>query len=347
MDRPCLLSLIDLSNHAMQRRLQFIYLSLKHCICAVLLFFVVHAPGGVLSQSPVMAQPTISQAFQQLGRQTQWVEIDAIPVHFNTYHPQGFALINDVLFISSVEIITPTRRFAAPQNGMDRSAGSGRGHLFKMDLQGNLLASIQLGEGDLYHPGGIDYDGKWLWVPVAEYRPHSKSVVYRVDPQTLAVEEVFKYDDHIGGIVHNTDGQTLHGVSWGSRAFYTWTLNDSLEVTNADVPPAVLQKGNPSHYIDYQDCMYTDGHLGICSGLATYYNGQIRFALGGLELVDLSSGLPVHQVPFPFWTENGLSLMQNPVVLQLDKHVLRLYAMPEDNQSRLFIYETRVDLAER
>ncbi|MFK7848447.1 MAG: DUF6454 family protein [Rhodothermales bacterium] len=290
-----------------------------------------------------MAQSALPQTFMELSRQTQWAEIEAIPVKFDTYHPQGFALVNDVLFVSSVEVTTPTRRFASLQNGMGRSAGSGKGHLFKMDLDGNLLASIQLGEGDMYHPGGIDYDGTWLWIPVAEYRPHSNSVVYRVDPHTLAVEEVFKYEDHIGGIMHNTDGQTLHGVSWGSRTFYTWTLNENQAVTNAAVKPAMLQEPNPSHYVDYQDCMYAGDQLGICSGLATYYNGQVRFALGGLELVDLENGLPVHQVPFPFWTETGQSMMQNPVALELNEQVLRLYAMPEDNQSRLFIYETRID----
>ena len=36
---------------------------------------------------------------------------------------------------------------------------------------------------------------------------------------------MFRFADHIGGIVHNTDDNTLHGVSWGSRRFYRWTLD--------------------------------------------------------------------------------------------------------------------------
>ena len=32
----------------------------------------------------------------------------------------------------------------------------------------------------MYHPGGIDYDGRHIWVPVAEYRPNSRSIIYRV-----------------------------------------------------------------------------------------------------------------------------------------------------------------------
>jgi hypothetical protein len=103
------------------------------------------------------------------------------------------------------------------QDGYDRDTGEGAGHLFKFDKTGKLLADLPLGEGAVYHPGGIDYDGRYIWVPVAEYRPNSSAIVYRVDPATMKATEVFRYRDHIGGIVHNTDDNTLNGVSWGSR----------------------------------------------------------------------------------------------------------------------------------
>ncbi len=79
--------------------------------------------------------------------------------------------------MSSVEVRVPTRRFPEPREGYDRDAGAGVGHLFKMDLAGHLLADLTLGEGTIYHPGGIDYDGKDIWVPVAEYRPNSRSII--------------------------------------------------------------------------------------------------------------------------------------------------------------------------
>ena len=91
-------------------------------------------------------------------------------------------------------------------------------------MQGNLIADLRIGEGTIYHPGGIDYDGRHLWVPVAEYRPNSRSIIYRVDPVTMKAEEMFRFPDYIGAIVHDTDDHSLHGVSWGSRRFYRWTL---------------------------------------------------------------------------------------------------------------------------
>lgn len=68
--------------------------------------------------------------------------------------------------------------------------------------------------------------------------------------------EVFRFADHIGAIAHNTDDRTLHGVSWGSRRFYRWTLGPNERVTNAAVRPESIATINPSHYVDYQDCKY-------------------------------------------------------------------------------------------
>ena len=108
----------------------------------------------LLATSSAVAQPTLVDAIRQLNRETVWHEVARIDVQFDTYHPQGFALVDGNLFVSSVEVIEPTKRFAPPQNGLDRSAGSGKGHLFKMDMHGNLLSHMQLGEGAMYHPGG-------------------------------------------------------------------------------------------------------------------------------------------------------------------------------------------------
>jgi Family of unknown function (DUF6454) len=94
--------------------------------------------------------------------------------------------------------------------------------LFAFNKQGELLKDIQLGEGIIYHPGGIAFDGKSIWVPVAEYRPNSHSIVYKVNYETMKVEEAFRVNDHIGGIVHDAQSGKLIGVSWGSRKFHEW-----------------------------------------------------------------------------------------------------------------------------
>lgn len=283
----------------------------------------------------------VSARFKQLTRDSQWRLVATVPIKFNTHHPQGLVKIGPDFFVSSVEVTQPPKRFPQLQNGFDRDAGAGIGHLYKFDAQGNLMAELPLGEGTIYHPGGIDYDGKFIWVPVAEYRPNSRSIIYRVDPSTMKAAEVFRYPDHIGGIIHNTAGHTLHGVSWGSRAFYRWTLDPQGRVTNAGTPPDKLRQSNRSFYIDYQDCKYLGRSEMLCGGLSNYQRGKDgpRFSLGGLELIELSTHRAIHQLPVERWTESGLPMTQNPFWVEPTERGLRAYFMPEDQTSKLYVFE--------
>jgi hypothetical protein len=298
----------------------------------------------VLGSSAGAASELVAERVQKLTRAVRWRPVATIPINFKTHHPQGMVKIGDTFFVSSVEITVPTNRFPEPKDGYDRDTGQGAGHLFKIDAKGNLLGSMKLGEGAVYHPGGIDYDGRHIWVAVAEYRPNSRAIIYRVDPQAMTATEVFRFGDHIGGIVHNTDDKTLHGVSWGSRRFYKWTLGGDGKVTNADTPPDTLRVPNRAHYIDYQDCHYLGGRRMLCSGLNNYRlvaDGPV-FPLGGWEIVDLRTDQAVYQVPVELWAPSGKPMTQNPFWVEATDSGLRAYFMPDDDNSTLFVYETAV-----
>lgn len=286
----------------------------------------------------------VGERVRLLTRGTQWKQVAAIPIGFDTQHPQGMVKIGDDFYVTSVEIRKATTRYPQLQDGFDRDAGEGAGHLFKFDKSGKLLADLPLGEGSVYHPGGIDYDGRYIWVPVSEYRPNSRAIVYRVDPATMKATEILRYGDHVGGIVHNTDDNTLHGVSWGSRRFYRFTLDDQGRATNANVPSAELRKPNRAGYIDYQDCKYLGRREMLCSGLNFYQMKKDgpRFALGGFEIVNLATDQAVSQIPIELWTESGLPMTYNPFWIEPTATGLRAYFMPEDNQSTLYIYEADV-----
>jgi hypothetical protein len=280
---------------------------------------------AVLSQDG--ATP-VAERVMRLTRQSTWTQVAAVPVAFPTYHPQGMVKIGDTFVVSSVEV-------------RDRQAGRGIGHLFKMDGAGKLIGHVELGEGAIYHPGGIDFDGQHIWVPVAEYRPDSRSIVYRVDPGTMKASEILRAADHIGAIVHNTDDRTLHGVSWGSRRFYRWSLDRDGRVTNVGQSLEQLRTLNPSHYVDYQDCQYAGRRRMLCGGVTEIRQttGAPPFRLGGLELVDLREGRPIHQVPVLLWTAGGLAMTHNPVWIEPSGSGLRAYFMPEDDSSTLYVYD--------
>jgi Family of unknown function (DUF6454) len=283
----------------------------------------------------------VAERVMTLTRESAWTRVASVPVKFTTHHPQGMVRIGETFFVSSVEVKVGTRRFAKPVDGYDRDTGEGIGHLFKIDREGNLLADLKLGEGAIYHPGGIDYDGRNIWVPVAEYRPNSRSIVYRVDPDTFRATEVFRFPDHIGGTVYNTDDDTLHGVSWGSRRFYRWKLARDGRVLDAAAPPEKLRTLNTSHYVDYQDCKYAGRRRMLCTGVTELRRtpGAPAFRLGGLDLIDLADGRPIHQVPVLLWTTGGLDMTHNPAWIEPKEAGLRAYFMPEDDQSTIYVYD--------
>jgi hypothetical protein len=273
-----------------------------------------------LSGASQDARSIVAERITRVTRSSPWTLVASVPIAFRTYHPQGMVKIGEALLVSSVEAI-------------DRDAGKGVGHLFKIDSNGRLLADLRLGEKAMYHPGGIDYDGHDVWVPVAEYRPDSSSIVYRVDPETMTAVEAFRVADHVGAIVHNTADNSLHGVSWGSRLFYRWSVRG--EETARII--------NSSHYLDYQDCKYAGGRRMVCSGVAEFRQTPeaAPFRLGGIDLIDLDDGRPLHQTPIALWTATGLDMTHNPVWIEPSAVGLRAYFMPEDDRSTLYIYEVK------
>jgi len=295
----------------------------------------------VSAQAPQTSN-ALAERVMTLTRASNWRRVAALPIKFKTHHPQGMVKIGETFYVSAVEIrVRPIPLLRPQPGGYDRDAGEGAGHLFKIDKDGNLLSDLALGESTIYHPGGIDYDGRSIWVPVAEYRPNSRAIVYRVDPASMKAAEVFRFGDHIGAIVHDTDDHALYGVSWGSRRFYRWPLAADGRITNANVSPEDLRTLNPSHYVDYQDCKYATQHRMLCTGVTELRQSPDApvFRLGGMELVDLKAGRPLHQVPVLLWTASGMDMTHNPVWTEATGTGLRAYFMPEDDASTIYVYD--------
>ena len=300
--------------------------SLAACLAAAI-------PAGAQADGTA----AIGERTMRLGRDASWKRVAAIPIRFRTFHPQGLVRIGERFFVSSVETKVAPRRSVQMDGSAARTAGEGVGHLFQLDATGRLLGSLTLGEGAVYHPGGLDYDGTHIWVAVSEYRPDSRSIVYRVDPRTMTATEVFRFPDHLGALAHDPGDRALHGVSWGSRRFYRWSLDDAGKVIDADTPRRRL---NPSHYVDYQDCKHAGAGRMLCTGIAEWRQPSgAALSLGGLELVDLRDGRPLHQVPVALWTESGVAMTRNPTWFETTQAGLRAYFMPEDDKSTVYVYE--------
>jgi Family of unknown function (DUF6454) len=100
----------------------------------------------------------------------------------------------------------------------------------------------------LDHPGGMQSDGKRLWVPVAESkrRGHSIIRVFSVAGlkagKRLIPDFEFAVDDHIGAVAVSGDRKEVFGANWDTEDVYVWDLTGRLErtLTGSDLEKRML-----------------------------------------------------------------------------------------------------------
>jgi hypothetical protein len=270
------------------------------------------------------------------GSATDWQMVRAVPLPFETFHPQGLTRVEDRLFLSSVEVIEEPQHDEVPVEGRDRSAGSGLGHLFVLDEDGGLISHLTLSDGDRYHAGGIDADGAYVWMPLAEYRPDSSSTIYRVDGRSFTVDAAFEVRDHIGAVATDPRNEVVHGLSWASQRLYTWTAHGA----------QLRCHPGTSHLVEGQDCQFIPGHQLLCGGVvAAGGNDGDRARHGGLVLTDLNDISVVAETLLESTSPSGHPLTRNPMFIeQIDDH-LRLWLAPDDGDdaagTRLLVFESR------
>ncbi|KAH8702096.1 hypothetical protein BGW36DRAFT_394833 [Talaromyces proteolyticus] len=306
----------------------------------------------------------IVNLFLQLSRSTTWKLISKTKLEGDTGEPEGMVRVGDSrLFVSSGQWTVPTEKYNTTINGTDRTTGAGFAHMIIYDLQGQRIANATLtAPGDIeYHGGGIDYDGRYIWITIAQYRPNSTATIARIDPLNLEQTRLFRTHDHNGGIVHDTTTDELVTLNWGARNATTWSLRKYPRrfTPFPGFTPPVRSVANPSFFVDYQDCKFLGHHsipslvafqnpsswsrhglvrpVMLCGGVATISS----YNLGGLALVDLETMLPLWEVPISLTSDLGVSLTQNPVDAQVVDGKLRVWFLPDQRNSTLYIYEAQ------
>jgi hypothetical protein len=230
-----------------------------------------------------------------------WVLHAAAPVRVlelkgATHHVQGIDLDARRLWVTSVD--TEARK----------------GYLHEFALPGGTLArAVDVSDGVRFHPGGIAADASSIWLPVAEYRRASTSVIQRRDKRTLEVESQFAVNDHIGCIA--VTGDELIGGNWDSREFYVWDRGGKL----------LREIANPTDNA-YQDLKF-DGQRLVASGLLPDHTGAIDWLeWPALRLVRrVKMGKTSRGAPF---TREGMALRGGELLL-----------VPEDGPSRVFFFK--------
>ena len=155
---------------------------------------------SLLAAAPrvVLPDSVIGDRVATLTRASSWTLERAIPMAFPAHHPQGLVKIGERLFFSSVEVTTPPRR-GAGSDGFDRDTGRGVGTCSRRRWPATSLPISCSGTARCITPVGSISMPRHR-VPVAEYRPDSRSIVYRVDPDTRRAVDLFRFGDHLGGV---------------------------------------------------------------------------------------------------------------------------------------------------
>jgi hypothetical protein len=335
-------------------------------------------PSPLPPRLPQTQSEDILSLFSTLGRTTAWSLIQRIPLLTDTGEPEGMIVLpspEDPTKISRIILgagnwTTPTKSYGNGTiiNGTDRANGEGSAHIVIFNGTGHRIADARLTEEgeEEYHIGGLDYDGRYIWATLAEYRPNSTATVIRIDPSDMSFEKVVRVGDHLGGIVHDSARKRITCLNWGSRnatLFQVDELNKSVMKRRVGVeaefiPPNKVVR-NPSYFIDYQDCKFL-GHHGIplfnqhsphgddhgkekralmlCSGVATLQQPN-NVTIGGIAVVDTETMVPVMEVPIALQSELGTMMTQNPVDVAVVEGRLRVYWLPDQRNSTLYVFE--------
>ena len=222
-----------------------------------------------------------------------------LPLLGETNHVQGIDTDGTHLWVTSVD--RPTRK----------------GFLRIVSLvDGHLENSIELQDGDRFHPGGIATDANSVWVPVAEYRANSTAVIQQRNKRTLKLEFQFTVPDHIGCVA--VTPEFIIGGNWDSRDFYVWDHRGNL------IRQVASETANA-----YQDLKFVAGSV--------VASGTMAGAKGAIDWLDLDS-FRLDQRLMVDNTDRGASFTREGMTIFND----RLWLLPEDAPSRLFVFRLKL-----
>ena len=256
----------------------------------------------------------------------EWHHVGGFELDFQTDHPQGLLQLDEGWYLSTVRI--PEGEPGAPDLSVP-----GDGYLIEVARDGDRAVEkrrLKLSEGMRYHPGGLASDGRYLYVPVSEYRADSSARIYRVDPKSMEVVDHVDFADHVGALSIDPVRNRIFGMSWAARRIYVWDDDWNLIYANK----------NLIENVNYQDIDFLGGNTLAGSGVAHFDLNGMSIDIGGIDLIDANTWLPFHRIMVPTKTHTGRPLTFNAFSHRLDFPKLHLLFVPDDDEdSRVEIYE--------
>jgi hypothetical protein len=129
----------------------------------------------------------------------------------------------------------------------------------------------------LDHPGGMQSDGRRLWIPLGESKRNGRSIIRvyalagMVAGRPLKSEFEFSVNDHIGALAVDARRGLVLGANWDTETVYVWDFGGRLQrtLTGADLEArglGVLNRGGGLAGVAVQDWKFVGAQL-LASGL--------------------------------------------------------------------------------
>jgi hypothetical protein len=216
------------------------------------------------------------------------------------FHVQGLGLEGRHIWVTSVDL------------------ANRKGYLHQFDrATGRFLRRLELTDGARYHPGGLSISGGSIWVPVAEMKPDSSTMLVEIDTASLKIRRKMPVGDHLGYVA--ASGETLVAGNWDSKLLYIFDLRNG-------GPPRIAPNPSPTHY---QDMKFVGNQL-VAGGSRTLWSGTVDWIdWPSLKVTrSLRSGAVGLARPFG---RGGAYTSEGAAMEGRD-----LYLLPEDGPSRVF-----------
>ena len=145
-------------------------------------------------------------------------------------HTQGLEIVGTAYYV------TARREDLEPKRALLLRTSPGQKDWDSWDLTPEVRDPGGPGEDKplLDHPGGFQMAGGKLWIPLAESRRRSRSLIrayhlpdLKPNQPARSVSE-FAVDDHIGAVAVAADQSVLVGASWDTETVYLWDRSGGL-----------------------------------------------------------------------------------------------------------------------
>lgn len=173
-------------------------------------------------------------------------------------------------------------------------------------------------EAVLDHPGGLQFDGRFLWVPVAESRRGGITMVcaYGVDslqPGRAATASFkFKVEDHIGALAVSKHKRMILGASWDTETVCVWDLDgnlkrklDASELKRLGL--GIATGPDPRSGVAVQDWKFVDDNL-YAAGLFKSWDGMTQLPRSRLMVIERFGDQNVAVQSLPLERYQGVEL---------------------------------------